>query len=100
MTGSFIIDVDERTIRREREKAREIRKSRWWKNRVAEGRCHYCGGTFPPGELTMDHLVPVIRGGTSSRGNLVPACQECNSRKKYLLPVEWDEYLARLAESG
>lgn len=95
-----MIDVDERTIRREREKAREIRKSRWWKNRVAEGRCHYCGGTFPPGELTMDHLVPVIRGGTSSRGNLVPACRECNSRKKYLLPVEWDEYLARLVESG
>ncbi|GAB4299371.1 MAG: HNH endonuclease [Desulfuromonadia bacterium] len=100
MTGAFMIDVDERTIRREREKAREIRKSRWWKNRVAEGRCHYCGGTFPPGELTMDHLVPVIRGGTSSRGNLVPACRECNSRKKYLLPVEWDEYLARLVESG
>jgi len=41
MSGSFIIDVDEQTIRREREKAREIRKSRWWKNRVAQGRCHY-----------------------------------------------------------
>jgi len=41
----------------------------------------------------MDHVVPVVRGGKSSRGNLVPACKECNSRKKYLLPVEWDEYL-------
>jgi len=100
MSGSFIIDVDEQTIRREREKAREIRKSRWWKNRVAQGRCHYCGGTFPPSELTMDHLVPVVRGGTSTRGNLVPACRECNSRKKYLLPLEWDDYLERLKENG
>jgi hypothetical protein len=24
---------------------------------------------------------------------VVPACKECNSRKKYLLPMEWEEYL-------
>jgi len=48
----------------------------------------------------MDHLVPVVRGGTSTRGNLVPACRECNSRKKYLLPLEWDDYLERLKENG
>lgn len=41
----------------------------------------------------MDHVVPIVRGGKSSRGNIVPACKECNSRKKYLLPMEWDEYL-------
>jgi len=89
----FIVEVSEQEIRREKEKARELRRSQWWKNRVARGICHYCGQTFPPDELTMDHLVPVVRGGKSTRGNVVPACKECNNRKKYLLPVEWEEFL-------
>ncbi len=44
----------------------------------------------------MDHIVPIIRGGRSVRSNVVPACRECNAKKKYLLPVEWEEYLERL----
>ena len=44
----------------------------------------------------MDHRVPLVRGGRSVRSNLVPACRECNAAKKYLLPVEWSAYLARL----
>ncbi len=91
----FILEVNETDVRREREKSRELRKSRWWQNRLALGGCHYCGGSFSPEELTMDHLVPVSRGGKASRNNVVPACKECNSRKKYLLPIEWEEYLAK-----
>ncbi|ACM21812.1 HNH endonuclease family protein [Geotalea daltonii FRC-32] len=90
---SFIIEISEQEIKREREKARELRKSQWWKNRLARGICHYCGGRFPADELSMDHIVPVIRGGKSTRGNVVPACKECNNRKKHLLPIEWEEYL-------
>ena len=41
----------------------------------------------------MDHVVPVIRGGRSSRSNVVPCCKECNNKKKHLLPVEWEAYL-------
>ncbi len=91
----FILEVDESDVKREREKSRELRKTRWWQNRIALGRCHYCDGLFSPEELTMDHLVPVSRGGKASRNNVVPACKECNSRKKYLLPIEWEEYLAK-----
>lgn len=90
---SFIIEVSEAEIRRERDKSRELRKSHWWKNRLAQGRCHWCNRTFPPDELTMDHIVPVARGGKASRNNVVPCCKECNSRKKYLLPMEWEEFL-------
>ena len=90
---AFIIDVSEQEIKKEREKARELRKSRWWQNRLALGICHYCGGTFSPEDLSMDHLVPVIRGGKSTRGNVAPACKECNNRKKHMLPIEWKEYL-------
>lgn len=93
----FISDISEQQIKQEKEKARELRRTRWWSNRVATGICHYCGGKFPPAELTMDHLVPIVRGGKSTKGNLVPACKECNNRKKYLLPLEWEEYLNTLA---
>jgi len=48
----------------------------------------------------MDHLVPLIRGGRSVRGNTVPACKECNNKKKYLLPIEWDCYLRYAAEDA
>lgn len=96
MNDYFITtDVTEQEVKRERDKARELRRSRWWRNRLARGVCHFCSGSFSPEELTMDHLVPVTRGGKSTPGNVVPACKECNSRKKYLLPIEWDEYLER-----
>ena len=91
--------TDEEHIRRERTKARALRKQNWWKNRIARGRCHYCGRRCPPQELTLDHIVPLARGGRSTRGNCVPACKECNTRKQTLLPVEWDEYLNSL-ENG
>jgi 5-methylcytosine-specific restriction endonuclease McrA len=48
----------------------------------------------------MDHLVPLIRGGTSSKGNVVPACKSCNNKKKHLLPIEWEEYLEHLKRSN
>ena len=82
------IAADERHIARERAKARELKASSWWRNLLSRGVCHYCGRKFPPSELTMDHLVPVSRGGKSTRGNVVPACLECNRKKKYLTPAE------------
>jgi len=93
-------DVSEQQIKREKDKARELRRSQWWKIRIGRGICHYCHNVFPPDELTMDHVVPITRGGTSTRGNLVPACKECNNRKKYLLPLEWEEFLQRQQERG
>jgi 5-methylcytosine-specific restriction protein A len=92
----FIISVTEEEIKKEKLKAQELRKTQWWKRKRAEGVCYFCGKKVPPKELTMEHVVPIIRGGTTSKGNLVPACKECNSKKKYLLPIEWDEYLQKL----
>jgi len=90
---NFFITADEKHIKKEKAKARELRQKGWWKNKLAEGVCYYCEEKFPPAELTMDHVVPVARGGCSTKGNVVPACKECNSKKKYLLPIEWEEYL-------
>lgn len=82
------IAADPAHVRKERTKARELRKSAWWKRKLAEGICYFCEGKFKPEELTMDHLVPVIRGGFSVKQNLVTSCKACNSKKKYLTPVE------------
>ncbi len=97
MTDDFfwLDGVSEEDIRRERAKARELRKTRWWQRKTAAGKCYYCGLCFSHKELTMDHLVPLARGGRSTRENLVPCCKSCNNKKKTMLPVEWEEYLNR-----
>lgn len=51
------------------------------------GRCVYCGTT--PKKLTMDHVVPLSRGGHHSPLNIVPACKSCNSSKGAKLLHEW-----------
>jgi 5-methylcytosine-specific restriction endonuclease McrA len=84
----FLVEVSEAEMRRERQKARELRASQWWKRKLASGVCHHCAGKFVPAELTMDHLVPVVRGGKSTKGNVVPSCKVCNSARKHNLPFE------------
>lgn len=88
MGERFDPGVDDGHVKREREKARELRKTQWWKERIAEGVCHYCGKKTNPDELTLDHVIPVSRGGKSTRGNCVPCCKACNSSKKALTPAE------------
>jgi len=92
----FAYRLEESDIRRERQKARDLRASQWWKRRLAKGICHYCGKAVPPTELTMDHIVPIARGGRSTKGNVVPACKTCNTEKRQRLPMEWEAYLHSL----
>jgi 5-methylcytosine-specific restriction endonuclease McrA len=42
--------------------------------------CAYCLRTDLP--LTQDHIIPLSRGGSDTKENVVPACSSCNSRKK------------------
>lgn len=81
-------NISEQQFKEEKAKARRLRQSQWWKEKIKEGTCHYCGGQFAAEELTMDHIVPISRGGKSRRGNLVPSCKKCNVNKKYYTPAE------------
>ena len=95
----FSIDaIDEAVLRAERNKARELRKSRWWQQKTSTGTCWYCGQKVGYHNLTMDHVIPLARGGRSTKDNLVPCCKECNTKKKNALPVEWDEYMDELQQ--
>ena len=77
-------------------KARRLRRTNWWMIKLQQGTCHYCGRNVGKSALTMDHVVPLSRGGKSKKGNIVAACKECNNKKKYLLPIEWEDYLASI----
>ncbi len=55
-----------------------------------DGRCALCGAKPP--RLTMDHRVPLSLGGTSTEGNLQPACLSCNERKAAKLSQEIQGY--------
>lgn len=50
-------------------------------------RCAYCGKKSE--RLTMDHVIPLSKGGKHSANNVVPACQHCNSSKGAKTPEEW-----------
>ncbi len=50
--------------------------------------CQYCGKVFNPSDLTLDHVVPKSRGGSSNWDNLVACCKRCNNRKGNALPEE------------
>ena len=88
--------IDESLIRAERKKARELRKTRWWQQKTSSGTCWYCGQKVGYHNLTMDHVIPLGRGGRSTKENLVPCCKECNTKKKNALPIEWEEYMEEL----
>lgn len=44
-------------------------------------RCQYCGANADAAGLHIDHIIPVARGGTNAKWNLLTACQPCNSGK-------------------
>jgi 5-methylcytosine-specific restriction endonuclease McrA len=54
--------------------------------RIKAADCAACGATGPS---TIDHIIPLSRGGTDSVGNLMPLCGRCNSSKGTKTLTEW-----------
>ena len=88
MSDWIEIKKDPKHVARERAKAKVLRKSEWWKKQRAKEQCYYCNEKFSAEELTLDHILPVVRGGKSVKSNCVPCCKGCNNEKKYLTPAE------------
>ena len=88
----FAYNTDEHTPRKDSNKARRGLSNQRWRDlrdRIYErdGRqCQYCGDT---NDLTCDHIVPLLRGGTNDESNLTIACRPCNSSKGDKLLSEW-----------
>jgi 5-methylcytosine-specific restriction endonuclease McrA len=57
--------------------------------------CQYCGREFPPGDLTIDHIIPKVQGGDNLWTNVVASCRSCNVRKGGLTPRQAGMQLVR-----
>lgn len=44
-------------------------------------KCYYCNSELKDREKSVDHKIPVSRGGTNDLQNLVICCRSCNSKK-------------------
>jgi 5-methylcytosine-specific restriction endonuclease McrA len=50
--------------------------------------CQYCGRRPHVRDLTVDHVMPRAKGGTTRWNNVVAACRECNHHKGSRTPEE------------
>lgn len=50
--------------------------------------CQYCGKNYIQSKLTIDHVIPRSRGGTTTWENVVTACNFCNVKKGDKLPTD------------
>lgn len=58
---------------------RVSRKDALWMR--TEGRCAYCGCRPKRDQRTRDHIVPKVKGGRTTRDNLIACCMRCNQNK-------------------
>lgn len=63
-----------------------------------EWKCRYCQCSLTLYTLTVDHQIPLSRGGSNWPSNLVPSCKSCNSRKHNKTPKEFIS--SPIAKSG
>lgn len=58
-----------------------VRFNRKWVFLRDEYTCQYCNKELAPKECTIDHVVPVSKGGKTTWHNVVTSCYECNHNK-------------------
>lgn len=61
-------------------------RSNLWRRDQFE--CQYCGDMFTGDKLSIDHVLPSSRGGSTTWDNCVAACKPCNGRKADKTPAE------------
>ena len=55
-------------------------------NKIYNSPCFNCGSTK---DQSLDHIIPISKGGSHSSGNIMTLCLKCNISKKSKLLVEW-----------
>jgi 5-methylcytosine-specific restriction endonuclease McrA len=66
----------------------DIDKRKLWE--MHDGLCGICKSYVPFGKTTIDHIIPLSRGGLHCYDNVQPAHASCNRRKADLLPHQFD----------
>lgn len=57
------------------------------------GECVWCRRPLAPGDrdLSLDHLIPRLKGGPAWPENELAACRPCNRRRGHIAPAAWLE---------
>jgi 5-methylcytosine-specific restriction endonuclease McrA len=58
-------------------------------------KCQYCGDEFTSGDLTIDHIIPKVQGGSNEWTNIVACCRDCNVKKGGRTPRQAGMQLVR-----
>jgi 5-methylcytosine-specific restriction endonuclease McrA len=85
VTGKGATNKSPRPVRRHTSRSRKVKRRRLWQSHPF---CVYCGCALTLEVATLDHVVPLSKGGTNSADNLVLACQSCNRKKADGLPTQ------------
>ena len=64
--------------------------------RRQDNTCAYCGYRRIAASMDIDHIIPVVRGGTNDESNLQVICSPCNQRKGLQTDEEFRARYARL----
>lgn len=57
------------------------------------GLCAYCGRHRNIKYMTVDHIIPLSKGGTDDIDNLQCTCKMCNYLKGDMLPSEFTAFI-------
>jgi len=84
-----VLEEKRRSLKYSNTPIEEMLTSTEWLAILAEanGHCHYCG---KEAKLTLDHVIPLSKGGKHSKENVVPACGHCNFSKGTKTVEEWN----------
>lgn len=61
-----------------------------------EGHCATCGEFVPYTDFTVDHIIPLAKGGNNDLSNLQCACSVCNRIRQDILPEDLMKKLTRI----
>lgn len=60
--------------------------------------CFYCKKHLTVKDATVDHKIPLGRGGKTEIDNLVPTCEKCNNFKGHMTDVEYNQFTNKMME--
>lgn len=68
----------------------DLTKHEWFNLMVQyEWRCFYCSRVLTDKTRTVDHIIPISRGGRHHMANLIPCCRDCNRKKNARIYPVW-----------
>lgn len=78
-------NLTQKKAKRNKNSTRNFKKIKFKQNSVQE--CFYCKKSIVFENSNIDHKIPLSKGGSNRRDNLVLSCIECNDKKKNNLKV-------------